>query len=77
MFIIVYLVVVPGVIQAGENAIRCRWTIITLFEKADSSTLIHEIAHYCFNSMEEAIRDDDIWLKLFITGNIFTKNKQK
>lgn len=52
-------------------------TIITLFEKADSSTLIHEIAHYCFNSMEEAIRDDDIWLKLFITGNIFTKNKQK
>ena len=31
-------------------------TIITLFEKADSSTLIHEIAHYCFNSMEEAIR---------------------
>ena len=35
-------------------------TIITLFEKADSSTLIHEIAHYCFNSMEEAIRDDDI-----------------
>ena len=34
--------------------------IITLFEKADSSTLIHEIAHYCFNSMEEAIRDDDI-----------------
>ena len=31
-------------------------TIITLFEKADSSTLIHEIAHYCFNSMEEEIR---------------------
>ena len=31
-------------------------TIITLFEKADSSTLIHEIAHYCFDSMEEAIR---------------------
>ena len=35
-------------------------TIITLFEKADSSTLLHEIAHYCFNSMEEATRDDDI-----------------
>ena len=31
-------------------------TIITLFEKADSSTLIHEIGHYCFNTMEESIR---------------------
>lgn len=31
-------------------------TIITLFENADASTLIHELAHYCFNSMEESIR---------------------